>query len=66
VIFIKIMEQIKMMPHSTLPGQIYRTILLVFLLFLGYGTAAMAEEGEIAFTLLYSNNVSGEVAPCGG
>ena len=55
-----------MMPHSTLPGQIYRTILLVFLLFLGLGAKVMAEEGEIAFTLLYSNNVSGEVAPCGG
>jgi hypothetical protein len=54
------------MPHSTLPGQIYRTILLVILLFLSLGAKVMAEEGEIAFTLLYSNNVSGEVAPCGG
>ncbi|HSL39895.1 MAG TPA: hypothetical protein VK857_05940 [Desulforhopalus sp.] len=54
------------MPDSTLPDHIYRTIVLCILLFLGYGTAAMAEEGEIAFTLLYSNNVSGEVAPCGG
>jgi hypothetical protein len=54
------------MPHSNSPAQIYPTILLVILLFLGLGGKVMAEEGEIAFTLLYSNNVSGEVAPCGG
>jgi hypothetical protein len=54
------------MPHSKAPAQIYSTLLLVILLSLGFDATALAEENERAFTLLYSNNVSGEVAPCGG